>query len=129
MPVTLHRYIETSQGTLGQLVLDDQSILFSMERLSTGEHPRIPAGLYEMTLDTYHKGGYPAYLIHVPGRDRILIHAANLMTELLGCIAPGKSIGFLGGKLAVMQSKVALAKFMDVMQEVPNDYITITDPP
>jgi len=82
-----------------------------------------------MTLDTYHKGGYPAYLIHVPGRDRILIHAANLMTELSGCIAPGKSIGFITGKLAVMQSKVALAKFMDVMQEVTNDYITITNPP
>lgn len=128
MPVTLQRIIETSHGTLGQFTLADGSLLYSMERQSTGDHPRIPAGFYEMRLDTYHKGGYPAYLLVVPGRDRILIHAANLMTELLGCIAPGKQLGYYLNQLAVLQSTRALTKFMEVMGGVAQDYMTIRDP-
>jgi hypothetical protein len=128
MPVTLRRYIETTQGTLGQFVLEDNSTLYTMERQSVGEHPRIPAGLYELRLDFYHKGNYVAYQIIVPGRDRILIHVANRAVELLGCIAPGKAIGFLEGQLAVQQSLMAFRKFMDVMGGVQSDYLTIHNP-
>jgi len=128
MPVTLRRYIETTQGTLGQFFLEDQSLLYSMERMSTGEHARIPAGIWEMRLDYYHHGDYPAYEIIVPERSRILIHIANRAAELLGCIAPGKSLGFVAGELAVLQSKLALAKLMDSMKGAKSDYLTITDP-
>ena len=128
MPITLRRYLETTHGTVGQISLTDQSILYSMERPSTGLHPRIPAGLYELKLDYYHKGDYPAYQIIVPGRDRILIHAANLASELLGCVAPGKSLGFIEGVLAVLQSRLALTKFMEGMAGAKRDYITIVDP-
>jgi len=127
MPLTLRRVIETSQGTLGQFTFEDRSTLFTMERQSVGEHPRIPAGLWEMKLDTYHKGGYPAYQIIVPGRDRILIHAANLASELLGCIAPGKALGFLTGQLAVLQSQLALRMLMEKLNGATSDYLTIHD--
>lgn len=129
MPVTLQRIIETPHGTLGQFTLEDSTTLYTMERQSTGPHPRIPAGLYEMRLDTYHKGGYPAYLIVVPGRDRILVHAANLASELLGCIAPGKSLGYYLSQLAVLQSRGALATFMASLHEAQQDYLTVLDPP
>lgn len=129
MPVTLRRYIETTQGTLGQFTLSGGETFYTIERMSTGEHPRIPAGMYEMRLDYYHKGDYPAYLILVPGRQRILIHAANRAVELLGCIAPGQTIGFLGDQLAVLQSRAALAQFMVAMKNVPADYITVLNPP
>lgn len=128
MPVTLKRVIETSQGTLGQFTLTDSSTLYTMERMSTGEHPRIPQGFYELRLDFYHKGNYAAYEIIVPGRDRILIHVANRAVELLGCIAPGKAIGFLDGQLAVMQSLLAFKKFMATMGGVKSDYLTVHDP-
>lgn len=128
MPVTLTRVIETTQGTLGQFTLEDHSTLYTMERMSTGEHPRIPAGLYEMRLDFYHKGNYAAYQIIVPGRDRILIHVANRAVELLGCIAPGKALGFLEGQLAVLQSLPAFRKFMDSLAGAATDYITVVDP-
>lgn len=128
MPLTLQRIVETPHGTLGQFTLEDNTTLFSMERLSTGDHSRIPAGLFEIRLDRYHKGGYPAYEIIVPDRDRILIHAANLADELQGCIAPGKSLGYYLGKLAVLQSKAALAKLMESLQGAATDYLTILDP-
>ena len=129
MPVTLRRYIETTQGTLGQFTLSGGETFYTIERMSTGEHPRIPAGSYEMRLDYYHKGDYPAYQIIVPGRDRILIHIANRATELLGCIAPGQTIGFLAGELAVLQSRIAFTQFMVAMRTVESDYIIITGPP
>lgn len=128
MPVALRRYIETLHGTLGQFVFPDDSTLFSMERMSTGEHPRIPAGLYELKLDYYHHGDYPAYEIIVPNRSRILIHAANKASELLGCIAPGLALGFIAGELAVLQSKLALSRFMKALKGAEQDYLTIQDP-
>src|SRR6266550_3702803 len=128
MPVTLQRIIETTQGTLGQFTLPDDTTLYTMERMSTGAHPRIAAGLYEMRLDTYHKGGYSAYQIIVPGRDRILIHAANLASELEGCIAPGKQLGYYLSQLAVLQSKAALATFMASLHGAQQDYLTVLDP-
>ena len=128
MPLTLRRVLETAHGTIGQITFGDGATLYSMERMSTGDHPRIPAGLYEITLDMYHKGGYPAYLVHVPGRDRILIHAANLAEELEGCIAPGKQLGFYLGKLAVLQSNPALRFLMDKLNQIASDYLTVLDP-
>lgn len=127
MPVTLRRIIETSQGTLGQFSLEDNSTLYTMERMGTGEHPRIPAGLYELRLGEYNKGGYPAYEVIVPGRSEIKIHAANLASELLGCIAPGKSLGYYRSQLAVLESRRALTKFMDVMAGASQDYLTVLD--
>lgn len=135
MPVTLRRYIETSQGTLGQFMLNDSSTLYTMERQSTGDHPRIPQGFYELRLGMYYAGDgiggkadYPAYEIIVPGRTEIKIHIANRAKELLGCVAPGKAIGFLEGQLAVLQSLLAFKKFMDSMHGVKQDYLTVHDP-
>jgi len=137
MPVTLQRMIETAHGTLGQFRLADGATLYTMERMSTGEHPRIPAGLYELKLGMYYAGDglggkadYPAYeILGVPGRTNIKIHVANRAVELLGCVAPGKALGFLQGQLAVLQSLPAFRKFMDSLAGATQDYITITDAP
>jgi len=137
MPVTLQRIIETSQGTLGQFLLSDNSTLYTMERMSTGEHPRIPAGLYKLKLGMYYAGDglggkadYPAYeILGVPGRTNIKIHVANRAVELRGCVAPGKALGFLQGQLAVLQSLPAFRKFMDSLAGAATDYITVLDPP
>ncbi len=128
MPVVLQRVVDTSQGTLGQVTMADDTTLYTLERNAAGEHPRIPAGLYVMRLDVYHKGGYPAYEIIVPERSRILVHAANRAEELLGCIAPGLAIGFLAGELAVLQSRTALKRFMDGLHGAPQETIAIHDP-
>lgn len=127
MPLTIRRLVETPHGMLGQISLETGTALFSMERRRTGDHPCIPAGIYEIHLDVYHKGGYPAYEITVPGRSRILIHAANRARELEGCIAPGRSLGFLADELAVLGSREALKTLMASLHDT-NDYITITDP-
>ncbi len=127
MTITLNRIIETRDGTFGQLVTDE-NIFYTVERNKDGEHPRIPAGTYNIHLDVYHKGNYPAYEIEVPDRDRILIHAANLASELLGCVAPGLSMGFLDNKLAVLDSRKALGRFMTSLNDAQTETIVVNDP-
>jgi hypothetical protein len=136
MPLTLRRFTETvDQGTLGQLTLPNELTLYTIEQGSTGAHPRIPAGLYEMHLGMYWggdgpggKADYPAYELAVPGRTLIKIHVANWAHQLLGCIAPGRTLGFMGGKVAVQSSVLALRALMESLHGAKQDYITIVDP-
>lgn len=44
----------------------------------------------------------------VEGRTGILFHAANLVSQLLGCVAMGIRRGKLGGEEAVLSSGAAL---------------------
>ena len=79
-----------------------------------------------MVLGRYNRGGYPAYeLLDVPGRSLIKIHRANTMNDLLGCIGPGKDLGYIAGKWAVTHSRDAFGEFMDAMADVPNAEIDI----
>lgn len=132
MTITLQRLIETRDGTFGRLTIHEGVSWYTVERRADGEHPRIPAGSYPIHLDTYFHGDAPdiaAYEIEVPGRARILIHPANKAEQLLGCIAPGHSLCFLDGKLAVCDSRAALAEFMLDMKGIKKDWIVIYDPP
>lgn len=131
---TLIRNPSTDDGTFGVLLLDNYSTW------ATGELPQrenknglscIPPVLsgekktYKCTWFDSPKHG-PCYLINeVEGRSMIEIHSANFMgdtskskvSQLLGCIALGKSIGKLspveGGpsQIAVLQSKLAIKEF------------------
>ena len=59
----------------------------------------------------------------VPNRSMVEIHSANfagdeskgLHCQLLGCIALGKSIGILEDQQALLNSKVAVKEFMDIL--------------
>lgn len=91
--VTLTRYPKASGplGTFGEI--DTGRFKYpTLERPSTGEHPCVPLGEYDVdwTDDGRHPKHNPCYeVMDVPGRTAILIHAANWYQQLLGCIAPG----------------------------------------
>lgn len=51
----------------------------------------IPEGEYQVVRRNSAKYGDHFHVLNVPGRDMILIHVANFVKELLGCIAVGKS--------------------------------------
>lgn len=105
---TITRLINNGFSTAGEIVDDAGKLICrTMERgPNNPDHPRIPAGLYPVTLRRigdskfdhrltqfmgadYH--GVP--LLHdVPGRQNIEVHPANIFSELEGCIAPGLHI-------------------------------------
>ncbi len=128
--VKLERFAYTPFGTFGKMYIPEYQC-FTVERPWLNNIPKescIPVGEYGMALGFYNRGGYPAYEITgVPGRTLIKIHIGNTMDDLLGCIAPGKALGFLERKWAVTSSKKAFTEFMAAMDGVERSKIQITN--
>lgn len=117
--LTLVRYGSTPMGTFGRMFHDAGWWAYTVERPWVQNKPTvscIPAGLYQLKLGMYYKHNYPAYeLLNVPQRAGIKIHVANTYTELEGCIAPGKDLGWIGdpsNMWAVEHSKAAFDELM-----------------
>lgn len=73
----------------GRLVTDGFEC-FTLENLAL----EIPAGTYQVNWEPSPRLGRDTYrLVRVPGRSGILVHPANFMHELLGCIALGFRLG------------------------------------
>jgi len=123
----------TDDGTFGLIVLDD-GLSFATGELpwKNNDHGKscIPAGTYRCHWIRSPKHGWCYQVMDVPGRDMIEIHSANFMgdvdrgkvSQLLGCIALGLSIGELTpspnqeAQTAVLHSKDAIATFDDALQ-------------
>lgn len=109
--VSLPRQAQTKFSTWGPLILPSGMTLCKvLERgPANPEHPRIPAGTYQVEhrpLGASHfDEAFAAALLgiceykgvlwlpHVPNRTYIEIHTANYISQLLGCLALGNSIG------------------------------------
>lgn len=119
----------TDDGTFGVLMLDDNTIFRTGElpwRNNSKGASCIPPDPHSNNSITYvckwivsPKHGECYLVTGVSDRDMIEIHSANYMgdankgkiTQLLGCIALGKTVGMLDGQMAVLQSKQAIAEF------------------
>ncbi len=69
----------------------DEFVFFTIELPWIGNKRRvscIPESEYICTFENNQKYGDFYFVRSVPGRDEILIHAANKRTQLKGCIAP-----------------------------------------
>ena len=130
MPDEIHleRFAYTPFGVFGRLMFPEFQC-FTVERPWLDNRPRescIPEGSYEMQLGRYNRGNYPAYeLLNVPGRSLIKIHIGNTMDDLLGCVAPGKALGWVENKWAVTSSRVAYGEFMEAMGSIERSQIHV----
>lgn len=79
----------------------------------------IPAGTYKVTKHKSPKHGHCLKIHDVPGREDILIHVANYVRQLLGCIGVGMSIGDMDGDKVpdVGSSRKALNELMAVLPD------------
>lgn len=127
--VPLLREPSTDQGTFGKIVLPDR-FYYSLELPDRNNQPErscILTGRYLCTPFRSKTFGLIYAVNNVPGRDLVRIHNANYggdiekgyRSHLLGCIAIGKSRGWLDGQKAVLISKTALREFMECMQYKP----------
>lgn len=113
----LQRDSQTPLRTLGTMARDDGSKeCETIERPWAGNQTGvscIPAGRYVCSLRFSPHHGFAVFGVdNVPNRTDIEIHAANLPTQLLGCIALGESRGTLNGQDAVLASQAAVDTFM-----------------
>lgn len=122
MNVILTRTPSTDQGTFSTFVLEDGTSFYALELPWKGNANSvscIPVGTYQCHWIMSPKHGECYQVMDVPGRQMIEIHSANFagdaskgfISQLLGCIALGTSIGILNDQLAVLNSKGAIASF------------------
>ena len=126
--VLLERFAYSPVGTFGKIIIPEFEC-YTVERPWLDNKPRvscIPEGEYPLVLGEFNRGGYPAYeVMDVPDRSLIKIHIGNTIDDVVGCIAPGKSLGYLEKKWAVSSSKKAFTEFMAVMSGTQETKIVI----
>lgn len=118
----LHRFAQSPMGTFGRLMIpapgDPDVSLFTVERPWRNNEPFescIPAGVYELAPRRYNRGGYDAIeVLDVPDRTHVLIHVANTMNDVQGCIGPGLGLGFVADHWAVTNSRSAFNRTMEI---------------
>lgn len=98
--ILISRFFRNDKQTLGVLnVIDSKSekseLYAKTVELPWKDNQRniscIPPGKYPGELRTSEKYGLHVHIKEVPDRSYILIHPANFVRQLRGCIAPGKS--------------------------------------
>ena len=124
--ITLTRIQSSEYATFGKI---DCPIFKShtMERSKDGEYPCIPVGKYRCTAGVsphfyeahadYGFGrGVVYHVLHVPGREHILIHPANWPSQLKGCIALGSAVANVEVYSGLLSSRAAVKAFMSAMK-------------
>ena len=138
--VILHRKSTGTEGTPGTLIVSGHS--FSCDTLelmwdnNKNDTSCIPAGKYKCIVTYSPNMKKDLYeLQNVPNRHYIRIHSGNFAgqkskgykSDILGCILVGGSMGEINGQDAILDSKITLAKFMEVMQNKPFELTIINN--
>lgn len=125
----LFRLRRSDQGTEGILV--SGSFECKTLELPWRENQKqiscIPPGIYNVDIRVSNKYGRVYWVREVPNRTYILIHSGNFAgdvskgykSHVMGCILLGKDIGFLGGQLAVLNSRITVRNFVRHMGYEP----------
>jgi hypothetical protein len=121
---TLHltRLEQSAAGTFGALVWDGYLLGLSLELPWRGNAQGIsciPCGAYRLVRREEWSGaarhGHTYEVEGVPGRAGILIHPANTVLELEGCIAPGNAVGYVNHRRGVVDSSAAFRRLRDAL--------------
>lgn len=126
----LTRMLTSKHGMFGELVLEGKFRCVTVElpwRNNRRRESCVPVGRYKLVQHDGEKYKNVLRLEDVPDRDGCLVHPANQIADLLGCIAPGMSIGFLNGTPAAMSSRVAMDALRKVLGGYKGAYLTIVE--
>lgn len=127
--VDLFRLQRSDQGTEGLLVYGEfQCKTLELPwRENKKQISCIPAGEYNVEVRLSNKYGRIYWVRNVPNRTYILIHSGNFAGDIskgykshvMGCILLGKTMGYLGGQRAVLNSRITVRAFMEEMEYEP----------
>lgn len=120
----LYRVCSSEKGSFGVLVFNSIPLCVTLELPNKGNRKNIsciPCGSYSCV-----KGKSPSKnmqlngevfkVLGVPGRDNILIHIGNYLTDTLGCILVGK---YYNNNM-ISSSTEAMKK---LLKELPDEFI------
>ncbi len=121
---------ENKQSNGHLLVLDaDETPVFACVTLELPDRDNkrkvsnIPAGSHRARKHVSPKFGACVHIYDVPDRSEVLIHPANKVEQLLGCIAVGKFLTDLDGDGADDDISNSRDTMKDLMSCLPNEFI------
>lgn len=135
--ITIERYAYTDEGTFGVLTYGDFKC-FTVERPWLNNQAKvscIPEGEYVAVAYKSPKFGN---VFAITGgtvslfpdanhaRSAVLIHPANTMDDLEGCVGLGSDHGTINGKPGVTNSRTTIAKFYELLAGQNNVLLSIT---
>lgn len=135
--ITIERYAYTDQGTFGVLTFGDFTC-FTVERPWLNNQAKvscIPEGDYTAIAYNSPKfgsvfaitgGTVSLYPDSTHARSAVLIHPANTMDDLEGCVGLGSDHGTINGVPGVINSRVTIAKFYELLAGQTSVSLSIT---
>lgn len=126
MKAILIRTKSSIDQTLGHFkAYDDQKEVFECNTLELPDKDNqrniscIPVGVYTATKHKSPTHGECFKIHSVPGRDHILIHVANYVSQLRGCVAVGLNFADINkdGHLDVTSSRKTLKRMLNVLPD------------
>ena len=124
----LVRITEYNGATLGVLTIDDSPEMVTLEdpwNLNERNVSCIPEGRYNVTPHNSPKFGKTYLVEDVPERSHILVHAGNTSKDTHGCILVGLQFGELNNQPAVLASRSAFIKFLELMADQEGELVII----
>lgn len=125
----LVRVTECNGATMGVLCVDSMPEVVTLEdawRDNESEISCIPVGKYKIKLVKSPRFGTTYQVMNVPERDHILFHAGNTHKDTKGCILVGLQFGQVGADSAILASRSAFTKFLEIMNnETEADLLVI----
>ncbi len=130
MRFRLIRVTEWKHATLGILLVDDKPEFKTLE-LPWCENMQcgscIPEGVYTCKKILSPTFGMTFEVQNVRNRSNILFHIGNTPLDTHGCILLGETYGELEGRGAILQSRKAFNRFMDILRATGDFEITISN--
>ena len=126
----IRRLVTGVKGTFGAMVFENIPFAVSLELPWLDNQPRvscIPAGEYICKRVNSPKFGNTFEVTNVSGRTHILLHKANKLSDLLGCIGVAEEFGKLGNESGVLNSKHGYNEFMALMDDTDEFRLIIVD--
>lgn len=124
--IELTRFVKSTAVTLGRLTYGNENF-YTVERPWIGNKPFIsciPDGLFALKrIDSPKFGPGMWEIVDVLDRTHILLHVANTVDDVVGCVGIGLSVySNLGG---VGSSRKGIEKFYDLTSELTEETILI----
>jgi hypothetical protein len=126
----IFRLEKSRSGTFGVLRVDGEVFCVTLEPPDLGNLPEvscIPAGEYVCRRVESPSFGTTFEIGGVPGRDHILFHQGNVVSDTRGCVLLGRSFGMLGAERAVVQSRPTFREFLDRCGDARRFTVSIQD--
>ena len=117
-------------GTFGVWIVNTSVLCVTLERpdrQNAKNISSIPAGQYMCKRVMSPRFGDTFEVCDVVDRTDILLHPANLISDLKGCIGLGEKYGKIDSKRGILSSRAAFNEFMEAMIEYDEFHLTIRE--